>query len=426
MGRSLGAGILGQDQYQAISDKSKQSEDFGSEGSKLKAQFSGHDLLSEKPTPVKSNSTDSWLPSISTTEAIVGGLAIGAGVLAWRHHAGAAARSALQMETLERGALSLKAELAAPIEFLRNNAGKESSAILAEGSAFFTSKARSGPDTFFKLPDAKGYLGLQKDGGILYRNGAKDPYTRFFPDGGFETGTKFVRDQGGFFINPSASLRRLGDGSSIYWERGPIGKLSFYPSQTAKSEPWAVNLAEVIEKARQPVARNLLSSLQGVNLNTALARELRSASPQEVFSLIPRGAQPIGAGREALVLKTDDAVFRISRSASERPAAVKDLVLPADSVTRGTGWQIEKMPYLSERVLDPRKINQLTRELKERGFYFIDKHNGNMRLLNGRAVVIDPGAVTNVRPLTLAEEFKIRFSQEGKVIKDSIKAMLGY
>ena len=384
------------------------------------ADFDRVDLL----TPVKEQNKESYKPAITnpylsnlaetdrsgsgifTGGELLGGALIAgtalAGVAGFRYQAGAAARSLVKMERLEARAVHLKEELARPIEYLRTIADKTPKAVVKESEGMFSAFGRTRNGNMNYKIEGNGWLSQQKDGGILFHTKPGEPYVRFFQDGGFESGSKYVMDQGGFFISPTSSLRRLNDGSSILWERGPIGKLSFFPSEAAKSEPWASTVSSLIEQAKAPVLKNFWSSIESVNLNSALARELRSANPKEVFALIPSSAKPIGAGREALVLKTEDNfALRISRTHSDRPAELREFLLPAESVTRGVGWQIEKVPFLEQRVFSRSKIWALDKGVQSRGYYLTDAHPGNLRLLDGKAVLIDPGAVSKLQPVKL-------------------------
>lgn len=324
------------------------------------------------------------------------------GVIAWRRFM--LSRSEKYFASLADRAKGLQQDLGSTLAYLQNAAGNPDEIIQNSGGLLTGWGRRAKQDIAFKTTNGS-WLLPESDGGILHMTRSGDPYVRFFKNGGFETGSNYSMDMAGFFVSPRYSLHQLADGSRIYWKNGILGDLNFVGSQSSKNEPWAKTITQLVDESKTWRLWNFKETVrQGMNLNSGLARELRGSNLEQAFSLVPPGAKPLATGREAFVMKTaDNRIARLSRSHTERPADLQEYLLQPDQLQRGTGWQLEIMPNLPKRVYNPRLIGRLEDGLAKKGYYLTDGHPGNIRMLNGKAIVIDPGAINKNRPLTTWE-----------------------
>lgn len=317
----------------------------------------------------------------------------------WRYAAGSAARTLETIEALSSKAEHAQKEFGPAIEYLRKAGTASSPAELTKGSNGLLNGLTRLDDSFFQAfgVGGKSWLIPEPDGGILLKEtmAKGTPYVRFFADGGYESGSNYTLDSAGFFVNPDRSLRVLADGSKIYWQRGVLGKLAFLPNEKTLAEPWAQSVNSLVDSSRRQWLSNIKSTVwSGVSLRAGLARELRGSNLEEAFSYVPANAIPFGTGREALALRHPDGdVLRLTRNLVDRPAELSDYLLQPSELYRGLGWQLEKLPYLPKHVWNHSAVKQLQADLKTKGYNALDLHPGNTRILNGRPILIDPGAI---------------------------------
>ncbi len=341
------------------------------------------------------------------------------------YFATAASRRAARMDSLATVANAAHKEFRDAINYLATATGKPAE-IVANSQGLLNGQMQRhlGNQIGFGIGEGK-WLVKQPDGGILVKSEFGDPYVRFFRGGGFESGSNYKLDLGNFFISPRRSLHVTDDGSKIYWERGVLGRLDFKPSDAAKNESWAQSVQSMVEKADAQLLRNIMLTQhqRGMNLNAGLARELRGANVKEAFAQIPKDANPFGVGREAMVFrKTDGDVLRLTRNPFERPPELKDFLLQARDTQRGVGWQVETLPYLDKFVMGKRHIQELHSGLEKLGYAVTDGHYNNMRMLGGKAILIDPGAVEKARPaMTFWDAAKRKLREDWQVLKSEFK-----
>lgn len=337
----------------------------------------------------------------------------------------AASRRAARIDVLRNAAHQAHSEFRDAINYLASATGKPTE-IVANSQGLLNGKMQLhlGSDIGFGVGNAGKWLVKQKDGGILVKSEFGDPYVRFFQGGAFESGSNYKMDMGNFFISPRRSLHVTTDGSSIYWERGLLGRLQFKPSEAAKTEPWAQSVQSMIEKADSQVVKNIILTQhqRGMNLNAGLARELRGSNVKEAFSHIPKESYPFGVGREAVVFrKPDGDVLRLTRTPVERPQELKEFLLPAKETLRGAGWQMETLPYVDKFVLGKAPMRELESGLGKLGYRLSDGHYGNLRMMGDKAVVIDPGAIEKAGPMiSYWEAAKRVFRRDWQVVKKDL------
>jgi hypothetical protein len=179
-----------------------------------------------------------------------------------------------------------------------------------------------------------------------------------------------------------------------------------------------------LPRNRRATKQELMDSIDedypdvGAGHGIGYAKKLASSGlSRGVLSRIPSGSRYIGSGITAVAFRTPDGeVIRVQpktakRMARERMAAfgrsLNDNVLKTDypeiegviqpigqSKVRGT--TVTKLPYAS-RITKPgeyeRATSQITRTLANSDYKFIDQHSGNLGIIDGKPVVIDPGAV---------------------------------
>lgn len=341
------------------------------------------------------------------------------------YFATAASRRAARIDTLATAANAAHKEFRDAINYLAIATGKPAEVVAnSQGLLNGQMQRHLGNQIGYGVGQGK-WLVKQPDGGILVKSEFGEPYVRFFRGGGFESGSNYKLDLGNFFISPRRSLHVTDDGSKIYWERGFLGRLDFKPSDVAKNEAWAQNVQSMVEKADSQVLRNLMLTQhqRGMNLNAGLARELRGANVKEAFAQIPKDAHPFGVGREAMVFrKTDGDVLRLTRNPIERPPELKDFLLQAKETQRGTGWQVETLPYLDKFVIGKKPIQELHSGLEKLGYAVTDGHFNNMRMLEGKAILIDPGAFEKARPaMTFWDAAKRKLREDWQVLKTELK-----
>ena len=120
--------------------------------------------------------------------------------------------------------------------------------------------------------------------------------------------------------------------------------------------------------------------------------------------------------------KTDGDVLRLTRNPFERPPELKDFLLQARDTQRGVGWQVETLPYLDKFVMGKRHIQELHSGLEKLGYAVTDGHYNNMRMLGGKAILIDPGAVEKARPaMTFWDAAKRKLREDWQVLKSEFK-----
>lgn len=338
----------------------------------------------------------------------------------------AASRRAARMDVLARTAHEARSEFRDAINYLASATGKPAD-IVANSNGLLNGKMQRhlGTDIGFGVGDAGKWLVRQKDGGILVKSDFGDPYVRFFAGGAFESGSNYKMDMGNFFISPRRSLHVTTDGSTIYWERGILGRLDFKPSSVAMNEPWAQSVQSMIEKSESQILKNLMLTQhqRGMNLNAGLARELRGANIKEAFAQVPKDAQPFGVGREAMVFrKLDGDVLRLTRNPFKRPPELKDFLLQAKDTQKGAGWQLETLPYMDRLVLRKSALQELDQGLEKLGYRISDGHIGNLRMYGDKALIIDPGAVEKAAPmLSFWEAAKRKFRRDLQILKEEFR-----
>lgn len=139
---------------------------------------------------------------------------------------------------------------------------------------------------------------------------------------------------------------------------------------------------------------------------------LKSPDAARMLSEIPPQSSILGAGAEGIAFKTpDDDVLRIGRlldgSAPGRPVS-PDVLQATRGVDVGDKipFRIERTPFADPvgggRMFDGYR-GMLDDSLADQGLLFSDPHKGNVGLVGGRPLVIDPGAVSAVPPAGLSD-----------------------
>jgi hypothetical protein len=150
----------------------------------------------------------------------------------------------------------------------------------------------------------------------------------------------------------------------------------------------------------------------------------RLALTDDVMSRIPVGSEFLGSGIAGVALKTpQNEVIRLqSRRAADRALqkmfglvpdvvsthrpSIEGVLQPLASGLIGKGRKsvfMERLPLVqSVSQLSSRERHDvrsyLHQKMMDQGYRFTDHHDGNIGLLNGAPVILDPGAVTNLHP----------------------------
>ena len=137
-------------------------------------------------------------------------------------------------------------------------------------------------------------------------------------------------------------------------------------------------------------------------------KKILALPPAEIDPLlaeIPVGSVPVGAGAEGFAVKTPDGkVVRVGALENDRPRIPE--VLPSlKKIVRGR-WQLELLPLADTSGISAKDVEDMSQRLAVRGYELTDPHDGNLGRLNGKVVVVDPGAVE-------ADEAAVAYGEAG-------------
>ena len=140
------------------------------------------------------------------------------------------------------------------------------------------------------------------------------------------------------------------------------------------------------EPVPDPVAREILAASGAKKLDTALAKK-----GVEVTGVI-------GAGAGSVVLDAGDSVVRLGRGAATEVPKIEGVLQPIESGNIGD-IRFDIMPKADTAGITDVDVETVRAEIEAQGYTFADAGADNVGRVNGKPVVIDPGAIEKVPEL---------------------------
>ncbi|MGZ7179074.1 zeta toxin family protein [Burkholderia gladioli] len=106
---------------------------------------------------------------------------------------------------------------------------------------------------------------------------------------------------------------------------------------------------------------------------------------------------PLDAGASSVVLAADDKhVVRIGTGELVQRPKIPEVLQPVASGEAGS-LRYEVMPRADTRGITPADADRMAAALERQGYHWGDKGAGNLGVINGRVVVLDPGGIEPMR-----------------------------
>lgn len=161
----------------------------------------------------------------------------------------------------------------------------------------------------------------------------------------------------------------------------------------------AVTLAGLLRRATRTVR---IRGMEGEQIPDLIAQDIvQSSRFNELAALLQdMGVQPIGilgAGASSIVLDTGTHALRLGLGENVPIPTDASVVQPIASGSVGM-LRYQLMPKADTRGITQADVETLSAELQRQGYVFGDAGTDNIGRIDGKLIVIDPGAIHQIAP----------------------------